>query len=351
MKKKKVLHVLRSNIYAGAESIAVHIIESLSEEYEFVYSCPDGPIAAVLEKKQIAYVPMKEFGIAQVKQVIDTVKPDVIHAHDYAASIACAVAAHGRSKVISHLHHDSPECRKWGKKAILYSIASFYIQNIIIVSKATIEGAVFEKRLADKTILLENPVDKEAIKRLAGTGDIDGDKNKDKEYDMLYVGRLSEKKDPMRFIRIVKQLKERGLRISAAMVGNGELYEACAAMIEQEKLTDSITLLGYQENPYPYINRARIFCMTSLEEGYGLAVMEAVTLNVPVLVTPVGNMKHFFQTGEELCTTDEEFCEKAEMLLKQPQIYEAWQARLRIYEENITAPAYYREELKKIYGE
>ena len=344
MKRKKVLHVLRSNIYAGAESIAVNIIESLAEEYEFIYSCPKGQIAEILEKKQISYEPMQHFNVAEVKRIIDLVQPDIVHAHDYSASIACAIASHGKRIVISHLHHDSPECRSWGKKALLYAVAVPFLERIIVVSKATVDGTVFEKMIARKTVILENPVDRKKIREMAEVSE-------QVQYDLIYVGRLSEKKNPLRFIEIVKLLCEKGLNIKAAMIGNGELYEACNALIKQEKLEQNVTLLGYKENPYSYMKSAKIFCMTSVEEGYGLAVMEAVSLGLPVLVTPVGNMKDVFQKEEEICMSNTDFCQKAEMLLKEPEIYAAWKTRMEQYADKIMAPSVYMEKLKEIYGE
>ncbi len=41
-------------------------------------------------------------------------------------------------------------------------------------------------------------------------------------------------------------------------------------------------LLGFQANPYPYLCQADLFVSCSLSESYGLAVQEALVLNVPV---------------------------------------------------------------------
>lgn len=343
MKKIKILHILRSDLYAGAESIAVNIIKELSEKYEFIYACPRGSIVTILNQYHITYMPMKCFSIGEVKRVIDLVKPDIIHAHDYSASILSAVVSHGRSVLISHLHHNSPECKTWGRKALLYTAVLTYIDTIIAVSDAVVAGMVFEKFAENKIIVVENPVDKKRIRKLA-EATVSG------KYDMVFVGRLSVKKNPIRFIEIVRLLCAKGLDIKAAMLGNGELYEQCKKEIEKHQLEDTISLLGFRENPYPYMKNAKIFCMTSIEEGYGLAVMESVVLETPVLVTPVGKMAEFFQDKEEICVSDQEFCQKAEMLLTNEDIYCEWKEKTRGYTGMISEVDAYIEKVDKIYG-
>ena len=44
-------------------------------------------------------------------------------------------------------------------------------------------------------------------------------------------------------------------------------------------------LLGYKENPYPYIKSCDIYAQTSLFEGLGLTVIEAAILQKPIVTT------------------------------------------------------------------
>ncbi|MCR5580668.1 MAG: hypothetical protein K6F66_03680, partial [Pseudobutyrivibrio sp.] len=39
-----ILHVVKSNIYSGAENVVCQIITGLSEREEFIYMAPHGPI-------------------------------------------------------------------------------------------------------------------------------------------------------------------------------------------------------------------------------------------------------------------------------------------------------------------
>ena len=57
----KVLHLLQSNRFSGAENIACQIISMCSEEkIEFAYASPDGPIRDALKERNIKFLPIKE---------------------------------------------------------------------------------------------------------------------------------------------------------------------------------------------------------------------------------------------------------------------------------------------------
>lgn len=49
-------------------------------------------------------------------------------------------------------------------------------------------------------------------------------------------------------------------------------------------------MLGYVNNPYPYINTSKIGVSTSLWEGFGLSILEEQLLGKPVVATPVGGV-------------------------------------------------------------
>ena len=50
---KKILHVLQSNTFSGAENVVVYIINSLENDYNFVYSSANGQIKETLEENKI----------------------------------------------------------------------------------------------------------------------------------------------------------------------------------------------------------------------------------------------------------------------------------------------------------
>ena len=48
--KKKIMHLFTSNIYSGAENVAITIIDKFKDKYSFIYVCKEGKIEEILKK-------------------------------------------------------------------------------------------------------------------------------------------------------------------------------------------------------------------------------------------------------------------------------------------------------------
>lgn len=115
-------------------------------------------------------------------------------------------------------------------------------------------------------------------------------------WKLVSVGRLAEEKGFDRLLRIVSELeKEHPLELW--IIGEGKERNKLEALI-RERSIQSVTLLGYQENPYPLLKQADLFVCSSLFEGYSTAVTEAVALGVPVLTTRCAGMDEILEQGK-----------------------------------------------------
>lgn len=306
---KRVLHILNSNSYSGAENIAIKIIENLRNYYDFAYLSLNGPIKNVLDKKGIKYYLVDDLNPLQIRKVCKEFKPDIIHAHDFRASVYSALSLYPCVK-ISHIHHNPPWIKRWGINSIIYSILISLFKYIVVVSNQIKKEAVFLRNCEDKVRLIYNIVDKEEILRLANSEVMQ------KEYDLIFIGRLKKEKDPLRFIEIIHQLSRDKKDLKVAMLGDGELREECERLICNYGLNNIIDLIGYVQNPYPFIKNSKVLVMTSKWEGFGLVAVEALILGKPVVATPVGGLKEIITSeGGFLCESDSQFVETIIKLL------------------------------------
>lgn len=74
------------------------------------------------------------------------------------------------------------------------------------------------------------------------------------------------------------------------MIGDGELMPQVKEYICCHELEDIIELVGFQSNPYPYLNAGKVMVMPSIWEGFGLAAVEGMCLGKPVVCSGVGGM-------------------------------------------------------------
>lgn len=354
--------LLKSRIFAGAEKVAIDIMLDLQEEFDFYYVSPYGEIAEKLKTYKLKYIPLNNFQIGEIRRVIHLIQPDIVHAHDFSASVVASLLKSftGNPKLISHIHCNAKENLIWGKKAILYRIALRKIDCVISVSEAIVEEAVFRKALRSKVKILGNPIDKARILQMAmaerqedsAYSKRNGKKDDVYLYDLIFVGRLSRQKNPQKFIKIIAMLKKAGQDVHTALIGEGELHNECKQFIQRYHLEQQVVMLGFLENPYPIIKNSRILCMTSEEEGFGLAVAEAMVLGVPVLVSEVGGMKKLLGTqAEEFCKTEQEYVRKIILLLQDKTLYQAAQTRMKEKAEKFPDRQNYMEQIRKLYKE
>lgn len=280
--KKKVIFPINSTSYSGLECVAITIIENLRHKFDFVYVTQDGSIVDVLKEKNIDYYIIKKMSVSEIKKCVKELQPDIIHAHDYTASCICALAKI-KLPIISHLHNNSPWIKTLHPYSFLYLYASSRFNKILTVSDSIENEYIFSNIIKSKIENISNPVSRKNILDKV-------DKNDEKKYDVCFVGRLSDQKKPLKFIKVINDVKEIIPNIRSIMIGDGELKEECKMLIEELGLENNIELVGFKKNPYKYMNQSRVFCLTSEWEGYGLVAFEALTLGLPCVVSPVGGL-------------------------------------------------------------
>ena len=305
----KVMHVLNSRIYSGAEKVVCQIIKSFRDDVEMVYCSPDSDIVRqMLAEQNVTFLPMETMSTKELKRVIREQKPDLIHAHDMRASFFCALCC-GRIPLVSHIHNNAYDARGLSPKTIAYLLAGFKAKHILWVSNSSFEGYAFHKLFAQKSSVLYNIIDTDAIfdKKARDENTYD--------YDMIYVGRLTFQKDPQRLMRLCARLKESKPDLKVAIVGTGELEAEAKQLCAELKITENVQFLGFQSNPIKMVHDSKAMILTSRWEGTPMCALEAMALGTPVVSTPSDGMTDLLDDGINGYLTDDDAV-MAEKLLK-----------------------------------
>lgn len=99
------------------------------------------------------------------------------------------------------------------------------------------------------------------------------------------VAKLMHSKGYDRLIRVHKRLLEEGLRHHIYILGVGEEESKLKHFAEHNDLTDTFTLLGFRDNPYPYVKAADVYICSSRREGFSTAITESLIVGTPVVTT------------------------------------------------------------------
>ena len=154
------------------------------------------------------------------------------------------------------------------------------------------------------------------------------------ERTIVAIGRLTAQKGFDRLLRVHKRLIDEGIRYQLKILGEGEDRKALEAFVEQNDLTDTVTLCGFQENPYPMLKNAAFYVCSSRYEGFSTTVIESLILGTPVVTTDCTGMREILGDSEYGLITandDEAFYEGVKRMLTEPGLLEhyAEQAKIR----------------------
>jgi len=99
------------------------------------------------------------------------------------------------------------------------------------------------------------------------------------------VGKITEIKGYDRLARVHKRLIDKGLKHHIYILGIGEDENKINKYLEENKLKDTYTLVGFRDNPYKYVSKCDLFVCSSLREGFSTAVTESLVVGTPVVST------------------------------------------------------------------
>lgn len=128
------------------------------------------------------------------------------------------------------------------------------------------------------------------IERFSPPGELSPAEAAERERTAIFVGRLSEEKNPLAVLRAWKILN-RGGRYRLLMVGDGPQAEALAAYARQESL-EKVEFLGQRSDVPDLYRQAAVCVQPSPHEGCSNALLEAMASGVCPIVSRVpGNLE------------------------------------------------------------
>jgi len=116
-------------------------------------------------------------------------------------------------------------------------------------------------------------------------------------WDLAFVGRLTEIKQPGQFVEIVGRVKRALPQAKAIIVGDGPLKATLRAQAERLGLT-RLTFAGQAPQAHSILSQSRVFVLTSRSEGLSIALAEAMCAGAVPVVADVGELAELVITGE-----------------------------------------------------
>lgn len=102
---------------------------------------------------------------------------------------------------------------------------------------------------------------------------------------VITLGNLKFQKGQWHLIRAFKNVVKENSRAKLLILGEGEYREYLERLIKELELENNVFLLGFVKNAQQYVEKADIFVFSSMFEGLGNALMEALNAEKPIIST------------------------------------------------------------------
>ncbi len=139
------------------------------------------------------------------------------------------------------------------------------------------------------------------------------------------VGRLTEQKNPMFLVELLREIHSRCPNCVFLHVGEGPLRPELEQAVTANRLEKTYRILGNRTEVYKYYSAMDAFVFPSVYEGFGIALLEAQAAGLHCFVSPaipqevmipgklcrrMGNLADVYQWAEAILTERQSFSER-----------------------------------------
>jgi glycosyltransferase involved in cell wall biosynthesis len=243
------------------------------------------------------------FHLVRYFQFIEKEKFNVIHNHTASRLLNAIKFFLPTSVLISHFHGGSLGNEKWEKSSLLFwdRFSSSLVDHYIACSNHT-KKAVMEKcRLPDcRVSVLYDGIDLESFRPVKRKAAIRREFGlKDSEKIVGTVARLVPQKGIDKFIEVAKRVLMEVDNVKFLIVGNGKLRPMLEEKVIKLDLHDKVIFTGSRTDVPDLLSILDIFLLTSSWEPFGITLLEAMAVGVPIVAFAVDGV---LEVVNETCT-------------------------------------------------
>ncbi len=311
----RLLSILPSLIYTGAERQVIDLLNALPEEDFTVHLLTLGePLDLLprLDRKKVTFhhhPRRRRLDFSPRKAIAAVIKEkeiDILHCTNQIPILYGFLGrrASGRKvKIIGAIHTTinrnlKNELFDW----FLYAPLMVFCDGIITVSED--QKRRWSKKfpyLRKKFITIPNGIDmnrfrdtfpaekKVKLKRSLGI----------RERDFLFciLAEFRPEKGHAYALQALKKIVDDGLPVRLLLVGSGEKEPFLRSLAKRLRVEKHVVWVGYQEDPRSFLSICDALCVPSFAETFSLTILEALSMGKPVVATRVGGTPEMIEDG------------------------------------------------------
>jgi glycosyltransferase involved in cell wall biosynthesis len=305
MQQIKILYVITSLGLGGAEKLLLSYVERLNlNKYKF-FVCtlrekPNDLASEIAKYAELINLNVNNrFDISVVfhlRKLIKKLQPDIIHTHLFQARIYTSFALLFTNRPASITHkHNSVNLKKHNIFILLEMLSLIFYDRIIAISQSVKRSLyTYEFVPKNKVYILSNGID---YSLFSNNSKIKTDL-KDGNITLGTVCRLEPQKGIRYLLLAMKTILAKFPDVKLEIIGTGSLLSELQTLSVEIGISNSVKFLGKFTDVIPFYKRMDIFVLPSLYEGFGIVILEAMAMGIPVVATNVDGIKEVLINDE-----------------------------------------------------
>jgi glycosyltransferase involved in cell wall biosynthesis len=314
--RPRVLLVIKCMGYGGAERLLVDLLAARDRgafDYEFAYvlASEDALVPAVeASGVRVHCLGARHNGdlrwTIRLRRLLAEGNFDIVHFHlPYAAALGRLVARslpRGQRPALMYTEHSL-----WHKTATPVRIlnrATIGLDKALVAVSPAAHDALPSSLRAHATVVIHGVDLAQSDALISRDDEIRAEVRSElvvpaDEILVLAVANLRTEKGYDVLLETARILADQGLPIRIAAVGRGPLQVELSERHSALGLGDRFTFLGQRDDVLRLMTGADVFVLASHHEGLPVALMEAMSVGLPVVATAVGGVPQFVVDSEE----------------------------------------------------
>jgi len=118
-------------------------------------------------------------------------------------------------------------------------------------------------------------------------------------YEICCTGTISVRKGQHFIVEALRKLKNNSIvpNVHFSIIGGGPILEELKILSEQYAISQFITFYGSSDKVHEYLANSDIFILPSVDEGFPIAILEAMRAGLPIVSTKVGGIPEMIEEG------------------------------------------------------
>lgn len=217
-----------------------------------------------------------------------------------------------KKKIVLHFHSFSPDTTIYGKYSLLYKWMFNHADAVVVLSNFWRDKVSSIMKKKNRLVVIHNPA------RVTETSTL-------RENTILFAGTVCDRKGYKDLIEAFSFVSRWHKDWKLIIAGNGDIPIA-VDLAKKLGIKDKVIFKGWVDGVEKDLlfRSASIFCLPSYAEGFPMAVIDAMSYDIPVVSTPVGGLLDIFSENEDVLIVQpgavKELAMKLDMLILSPAI-------------------------------